>query len=239
MAVDEKLIDRMFRVGAHFGYARSRRHPSVSSYLFGLKGTVELFDLEKTAELLERAKEQVRTLASEGKTILFVSGKAEAAATVKKHAEKLGLPYVASRWIGGTLTNFPEIRKRTERLNDLTEMREKGELAKYTKLERLHIDREIEELEQMFGGLRSLQKVPDALIVVDPKHEHIAVAEAAKMRIPVIGLLNSDCNAGQIAYPVPGNDASQKSVAFFIEELSAAYAEAKHAPAPAPTQEEK
>lgn len=213
----------MFGVGAHFAHARARRHPSVVGHLFGAKGAVELFDLEKTAESLETAKTFIAKLASEGKTILLVSGKAEACDLLRSTAEKANLPYVAGRWIGGTLTNFPEIKRRVDRLEKLVEEREKGELGKFTKLERLRIDREIEDLERSFGGLKTMARVPDALLVIDPRREHIAVAEARKVKVPVIALLNSDCDASLISYPIPANDASVKSIAFFLGELAAAY----------------
>ena len=227
MAVDEKLIDRMFAAGAHYGYSRSRRHPSVSLYLFGAKGSVELFDLEKTSSLLSTAKEFIAKLASEGKVILFVGGKAEGRDAVRKAAERLAMPHVTGRWIGGTLTNFGEIKKRIERMKDLTEKREKGELAKFTKLERLLIDREIEELEKVFGGIKGLTKTPDALLVIDPKREHTAVAEAVKMKVSIVALLNSDCNAREVNYPVIGNDAAMPSISFFVEELTKAYEDAR------------
>jgi small subunit ribosomal protein S2 len=128
----------------------------------------------------------IKKLASERKTVLFVGGKAEARGALKRVAERLNQPYSAGRWIGGTLTNFSEIKRRLARLSDLTTMREKGELAKFTKRERLLIDREITDLENMFGGLRGLNKLPDALVIVDPRQEEVAAAEAKKLNIPIV-----------------------------------------------------
>ena len=204
----QQMIEKLFAVGAHFGYAPSRRHPSVAPFIFGTKGGTELFDLEKTAAALETAVAFIKTLAQGRKTILFVGGKAEAKPAVKRVAERLNQPCVASRWIGGTLTNFSEIKKRLARLADLTSMREKGELQKFTKRERLLIDREITALEDMFGGIKGLQKAPDALVIVDPKKEFGAVAEARQLNIPIIALLNSDCDRSLVTYPGPGNHAS-------------------------------
>jgi small subunit ribosomal protein S2 len=226
------IIDSLFKAGAHFGYSRSRRHPSTLKYLFGVKGGVEIFDLEKTAEQLDRAMVFIRGLAADRKTLLFVSSKAESRESVKATAEALNLPYVAGRFIGGTITNFNEIKKRIDRLTELTSLREKGELAKFTKLERLLIDREIDELDAMFGGLRGMTKIPHAMLVVDPKREKIAIEEARKAKIPTVALLNSDCDASLITYPVPGNDATVGSVKFFLEQVKAAWEEgAKDAPA--------
>lgn len=218
-----QIIDKLFAVGAHFGYAPSRRHPSVAPFIFGAKGGTELFDLEKTAEHLETALKFIATLAGDRKTILFVGGKAEARGALKRAAERIAQPFSAGRWIGGSITNFSEIKRRLNRLSELTTMREKGELAKFTKLERLLIDREITELENMFGGLKGMTKNPDALVVVDPRQEAIAVAEAVKMNIPVVALLNSDCDARGITYPIPGNDASLQTITFVLDEITKAY----------------
>lgn len=217
------VIDKLFKAGAHFGYAPSRRHPSVAPYIFGEKGGTEIFDLEKTASCLESAKAFIVSLAEARKTILFVGGKAEARAALARTAERLNQPYVASRFIGGTLTNFSEIRRRLNRLQELSDMREKGELGKFTKRERLLIDREITELESTFGGLRGMQKIPDALFVVDPKSEALAVAEARKLGLPIIALLNSDCDKKGIEYPIPANDASIASIVLILEEISQVY----------------
>lgn len=223
MTENKSLIEKLFAVGAHFGYAPSRRHPSVSKYIFGSKGGTELFDLEKTEEALTVALEQVKKLASERKTILFVGGKAEAREALTRAAERLNQPYVASRWIGGTLTNFSEIKKRVNRLLELSDLREKGELGKFTKKERLLIDREIVDLDAMFGGLRGMHKLPDALFVVDPRLEAGAVEEARQLNIPVMALLNSDCNTAPVTYPIPGNDASLQSIAFVLNEVAVMY----------------
>ena len=230
------LIEKLFSVGAHYGYSPSRRHPSVRKYIFGSKGTAELFDLEQTATCLTDALSYIASLAAERKVLLLVSSKAEARESVRKEAEKIGAPYVASRWIGGTLSNFPEIKKRLNRLAELSDMKEKGELAaRFTKKERVLIDREIADLEMMFGGLRTMQKLPDALFIIDPKQEQIAVKEAVKMNIPIIALLNNDCDASTITYPIPANDASLASLSYIVGEVAKTYA-THQGPRPEPQQ---
>ncbi len=221
----EAIIERMFNVGAHFGYSRSRRHPSVLSYLFGAKNRVEIFDLEKTAELFDSAKAFFKKLGKEGKNVLFVAGKHEARQAILEAAEELSMPAVAGRWVGGVLTNFSEIKKRIERLETLVSQREKGELSHYTKLERLLIDRDIAALHQRFGGLLRLKSMPGAVFVVDSKREHIVCAEAKKMRVPIVALINSDCNMREVEYPILGNDSSNNSIRFFVSELVKAYQE--------------
>ena len=157
MSTNQKSIETMFSAGAHFGLGRSRRHPTVSPFIFGTKNSTDIFDLEKTESLLEKAKAFVSKLASEGKVIMFVGGKKEASAAVKNAAMSLNMPYVDGRWIGGTVSNFGQIRKRIERYEKLTSDRDKGELAKYTKRERMLIDKEIASLEKMFYGIVSLK----------------------------------------------------------------------------------
>lgn len=217
------LVEKLFKAGAHFGLSKSRRHPSTKGFIFGAKNKTEIFDLEKTEASLAKALEFIRSVAAAGKQILVVSGKSEALAAVKDAAGSTGQPYVAGRWIGGTLTNFGEIRKRIEKYENRQKEKEKGELAKYTKKERLLIDREIENLEIMFGGIVSMKEKPGALVVIDPKREEIAVLEARQMNVPVVALASNDCDITMVNYPVPANDSSRDSVKFFLDEVASAY----------------
>ena len=227
-AKDDATVRAMFAAGAHFGFARGRRHPTVAPFMFGVKNRVEIFDLEKTAGLLEKTLDYVKTLGREGKMILFVGGKNEARDAIKNAAVSLGMPYVAGRWIVGTLTNFKQIRSRVEKFLDLTEKREKGELTKYTKKEQLLIDREIKNLERFFSGLIPMKELPKALFVIDSRHEKTAVAEARKIGIPVAALLSSDCDLSEVAYPITGNDASIASIKFFVDRVTWAYQEGRN-----------
>jgi len=222
-AENKAIIEEMFKVGAHFGYSKSKRHPSMKSLIFGVKNTVEIINLEKTDEYLARAKDFVASLAKEGKQILFVGSKNEGRDVVKNAAMSVDLPYVTNRWIGGTITNFSEIKKRIARLESLTSKKEKGELGMYTKKERLLIDREIEDLEKHFGGLLSMKQKPAALFVVDSGCESIAVKEAMDTGIPVISLSGSDCNIKEIDYPIPANDSSRSSISFFVDIITNTY----------------
>lgn len=224
-APNDEVIEQMFKAGVHFAFSRSRRHPTLAPFIFGVKNRVEIFDLEKTKSLLEKAKDYVKNLGKEGKQILFVGGKNEARDVLKQGAVSIDMPHVSGRWIGGSLTNFSEIRGRVDKLLDLTAKREKGEFSKYTKKERLLIDREILNLERFFSGLIPMKELPKALFVIDPKHELTAVTEAKKIGIPVVALLGSDCNLKIIDYPIPGNDASIGSIRFFVDQIVWAYKE--------------
>ncbi len=224
---DSNIIDALFSVGAHFGFVKSRRHPSAKPFIFGTKNKIEIFDLEKTSKELGKALEFISLKGQEGALGLFVGGKSEAREAVIRSGKELDAPYVPGRWIGGTLTNFPEIKKRIARLEELTTQRERGELAKYTKKERLLIDREIAKLQLYFGGLSNLKFLPKFLVVIDPKKEHIAVKEAKTMKIPVVALAGSDSNLYQVDYAIPGNDASRQTIDLILSEVVKAYKKGK------------
>ena len=221
--ITQLTIDTLFDIGAHFARSRSRRHPSAEKYIFGNKDANDIFDLMQTSACLEKALTEVTKAAREGKQILFIGGKPEVAATVKAAAERVGAPYVAGRWVGGTLTNFKQIRKRINRLEMLIQEKERGDLEKYTKHERLLIDREIEKLDHRFHGLVDMREIPAILFVVDTHFEHIAVSEAMHMNVPVIGLSNSDCDFADSTYPIPANTSSIKSVSYFVHAVADAY----------------
>ena len=217
------MIKTLFSVGAHFGFVKSRRHPSVEPFIFGSKNNFEIFNLEKTSKALEKALAFVEEKGKEGAKALWIGGKSEAREAIQKAGTELEMPYVAGRWIGGTLSNFSEIKKRIAKLEDLTDQREKGELAKYTKKERLLIDRDIAKLTIYFGGLSRLKSLPKFMIIIDPKKERNAVLEAKKINIPIVGLAGSDSNLHEIEYAIPGNDASRASISFIVNKLVEAY----------------
>ncbi len=220
---NKNLIDSLFSVGAHFGFVKARRHPSTKPFILGSKNKTEIFDLEKTSLELNKALEFITTKGKEGALGLFVGGKSEAREAVTKAGQELSMPFVAGRWIGGTLTNFSEIKKRIARLEELTTQRERGELAKFTKKERLLIDREIDHLNLYFSGLSNLKAMPKFLVIVDPKKESIATAEAKRLKIPIIALCGSDSNLHEVDYAIPGNDSSRQTINFILGELSKAY----------------
>ncbi|MBI3631889.1 MAG: 30S ribosomal protein S2 [Candidatus Vogelbacteria bacterium] len=225
--VDEKLVDDLFKVGAHFGYSKTRRHPSLKPYIFGSKNRMDIIDLDKTVGLLARALAFVEQISREGKQIVFVGNKKEAQKYIIDAATKLDMPYVANRWIGGTLTNFPEIRKRQARLEDLMNKKENGGLDVYTKKERGVLDKEMADLTKRFWGIMKMKRLPGAILVIDSNKEDIAVLEAKKAHIPIISLSGSDCDISKIDYPVVANDAASLSIEFFLNKVVDAYRGAK------------
>lgn len=227
---DKNLVSRLFEAGSHFGFKKARRHPTVAPFLYATKEGSDVIDLAITSESLTAAKAALKEAGSMGKTVLFVGTKDEASKIVKAAAEATSAPYVTNRWIGGMLTNWSEIKKRINRLEALTNEKTTGELdRKYTKKERVVIGREATKLEFNFFGISKMTKMPDLMLVVDPRHDHIAVSEATEKNIPVMAVMSTDGDASLIKYPVVANDALQSSVSLIVEELANAYAEGKTA----------
>ena len=216
-------IEKMFENGAHFGYSKTRRHPSVATYIFTTKNKTDIIDLEKTEKMLSDAALFVKEMASKNKTVLFVGTKPEAREAVKTAAESINMPYVIERWIGGTISNFSEIKKRIAELENYKIENERGELEKYTKKERLMLSKKMEKLSKYYSGMIGMKKIPDALIIIDSKKEAIAAVEAKKSKVPVVSMSNTDSNIKGITYPIIANDSSRQSIAIFIKHLANAY----------------
>ncbi len=210
--------------GLQYGYSRTRRHPSIKPYVEGNHNGVDFINLDKTAEQLNEAISFLKSVQGAGKVILFVGVKPEIRQIVKEVALSLNSPYVAERFIGGTLTNFPQIKKRIEKLHDLLKKKETGELAVYTKKEQLLIQRDIDRLDRDFGGVSTLTNIPSAIVIIDPRHEDMCVKEAKRLHIPVVALANTDCTIEGLEYPVVGNDGSVSSVRFVLEAIKEALA---------------
>lgn len=241
---NDNVVEQMFKAGAHYGYSKTRRHPSVSKFIYATKNKGDIIDLEKTSEMLEKAEKFMETLGTEGKTVLFVGTKPEAKTAIKQVAESLGMPYVVERWIGGTISNFVEIKKRITELETYQKDSMTGELEKYTKKERTMMAKKMEKLSRYYSGLLGLKKTPDALFIIDAKSEHIAATEGKKSNIPVISLVNSDSDIRDIDYPIVANDGVIPSIKFFAAAIANAYkkgtlavpAQAKTEPTPQETQ---
>ncbi len=213
----------LMEAGVHYGYSRTRRHPTVSKFIYGTKDKVDIIDIEKTIPQIEAAANFLKGLAASGKTVLFVGVKPESRGSVQDTATGLNQPFVTERWIGGMLTNFTEIKRRISKLEDMREKTTNGELAKFTKKEQLLMAREMERLNKYFSGMVGVAKLPDALVIVDPKKEHIAVAEARKSNIPMITIGSTDCSIRAIEYPIIANDGSASSITAILAILKDAF----------------
>ena len=217
-------IDALKQAGLQYGYSRTRRHPSIKPFIEGNANGVDFINLESTKKQLEEAVAYLKTMQQAGKVILFVGVKPEIRQIVKEVALSVNSPYVAERFIGGTLTNFPQMKKRIDKLHDLLKKKESGELAVYTKKEQLLIQRDIDRLDRDFGGISTLTNLPHVIVMIDSRHEIMCLKEAKLLHIPVVALSNTDCTIEGIQYPIVGNDGSVSSVRFILETIKNALA---------------
>lgn len=224
-SVADPEIEEMFRAGLHLGYSRTRRHPKMKPYIFGLRNNIEIFDLERVRVKLREAEAFLRKIAQNGGTVLLVGSKPSASSLIEKAGLELGMPYSARRWPGGLMTNFAVIKKRLDHLEDLKIKKSSGELAKYTKKEQLVLNDEIARLEQKFAGLTLLKKLPDALLIVDPKEEKTATREAVRLGIKTAGITNIDNDPDAVTYPIPANDSALSSIKYILNRLTASFKE--------------
>lgn len=220
-------LEEMAEAGLHFGHKESAVHPKMRPYIFGARNSVHIIDLEKTAEKLKEALGAIRDLVSEGKTVLFVGTKIQTKNLLKETAIECGQPYVTERWIGGLFTNFDIIKKRIDYFRDLEKKREEGELEKYTKKERADFDKEIKDLALKFGGIKSMEKLPDAVFVSDIKKDALAVKEAKMKKIKVIGITDTNVDPTVVDYPIPANDDAISSVKYILEKVKEVILKAK------------
>ena len=205
-------MKQLLEAGVHFGHQTRRWNPKLAEYIFTERNGIYIIDLQKTVKKLEEAYMFVRDIAAEGGEILFVGTKKQAQLSVKEEAERCEMPYVDARWLGGMLTNFRTIRRRIDRLNQLREMRDNGTFDMLPKKEVIKLNGEIEKLEKFLGGIQNMKKAPAAMFVVDPRKEKIAVSEAHKLNIPVVAIVDTNCDPDDIDYVIPGNDDAIRAV---------------------------
>lgn len=220
-------LDELLEAGAHFGHQARRWNPKMAEYIYGEENGVHLFDLTKTKPMLEAALEFIKQAAKEGKTVLFLGTKKQIKEKIKEVAEACGSPYVSERWLGGTISNFDQMKKSIKKLQDLKIDMAEGAFNKYTKKERLLIDREITRLERFFGGLKGMQAVPDVLFVIDTKREFGAVREAKAKGVQVVGVVDTNADPEPIDYVIPMNDDAARAVSFVLDLVKEAVLEGK------------
>lgn len=210
----EISLPELLKNGVHFGHQESRWHPKMKPYIFAARNGVHIINLEKTAEKLKEALDFLREIVTLGGVVLLVGTKRQAKEIVRKYAMEVKMPFITERWIGGTLTNFSVISRLIDKFKKLKKEKESGELQKYTKKEQLKFDQEIERLNKLVGGVESLGRLPQALFVIDVKHEKTAVREAKRMKIPLVALVDTNSNPSDVDYVIPGNDDATKSVEY-------------------------
>ncbi len=205
-------MKQLLEAGVHFGHQTRRWNPKMKPYIFTERNGIYIIDLQKTVRKLEEAYNFVRSLAADGKNVLFVGTKKQAQESIREEAERAGAYYVNARWLGGMLTNFRTIRRRIDRLNQLKTMQEDGTFDLLPKKEVVKLNLEIEKLEKFMGGIKDMKTLPGALFIVDPRKEHIAVTEARKLHIPIIAIVDTNCDPDEIDYVIPGNDDAIRAV---------------------------
>jgi small subunit ribosomal protein S2 len=219
---DVSLVE-LLKSGAHFGHKTSRWNPKMKPYIFTVRNDIHILDLEKTKKALEKAANFAKDIAGAGGTILFVGTKRQARDIVKQQAEKCGMPYVNVRWLGGTFTNWKTIQKTIRKLEKLQELKTNGDLeTRYTKKERLLIEREIEKLTKLFEGIKDLKKLPSAIFIADVNYDDIALTEAKKSKIPIIGIVDSNSDPEGIDYVIPCNDDATQAIELVVDCVSEA-----------------
>jgi small subunit ribosomal protein S2 len=220
-------MKQLLEAGVHFGHQTRRWNPKMREYIFTERNGIYIIDLQKTVRLLEQAYDYVRNLAFQGGVLLFVGTKKQAQETIAEEAGRCGMPYVNQRWLGGMLTNFATIRRRVERLHQLEQMEVDGTFQLLPKKEVMRLQREKEKLEKYLGGIRTMRELPDAVDIVDPRKERIAVAEARRLRIPIVAIVDTNCDPDEIDYPIPGNDDAIRSVKLITNKLADAVLEGR------------
>jgi len=220
-------MKQLLEAGVHFGHQTRRWDPRMAEYIFQARNGIHIIDLQKTSKKLDEAYEFIRSQAEEGKNILFVGTKKQAQECVKEAAEKCGMFYINERWLGGTLTNFNTIRTRVERLNELERMEEDGTFDVLPKKEVVLLRKEMEKLNKNLGGIKEMTEIPDVMFIVDPKKEHIAILEAKKLNIPVVGLIDTNCNPNDVDYVIPGNDDAIRAVKLMTDVMANAVIEGR------------
>ena len=237
-------MKQLLEAGVHFGHQTRRWNPKMAEYIFTERNGIYIIDLQKTVKKVEEAYNFVREVTEQGGEILFVGTKKQAQESIKEEAERVGMYFVNARWLGGMLTNFSTIKKRIQRMDQLKKMAEDGTFDQLPKKEVVNLSIEAEKLERNLGGIKEMKKLPAAIFIVDPKKEHNAVAEARKLNIPIIAIVDTNCDPDEIDYVIPGNDDAIRAVKLITSTMANAVLEGKQgeqfaeeAPAEAPVEE--
>jgi small subunit ribosomal protein S2 len=226
---DTATIKQLLEAGAHFGHQTGRWHPRMKNYIFTKRNGIHIIDLEKTAVLLDKACDFIREVVEGGGTVLFVGTKKQAQESVEEEASRCGMYYVNLRWLGGMLTNFATIQARVDQLVRLEDQQSRGEFGRLTKKEVLKLGEKIEHMNRQMGGFKEMTTLPNAMLIIDPTKERIALAEAKRMGIPVVAIVDTNCNPDDIDYPIPANDDAIRAIKLVCSKIADAVLEGKTA----------
>jgi len=220
-------MKQLLEAGVHFGHQTRRWNPKMAEYIFTERNGIYIIDLQKTVKKIEEAYNFIREVVNEGGEVLFVGTKKQAQEAIQDEAQRVGMYYVNARWLGGMLTNFKTIRRRVDRLYQIKKMEDDGTFELLPKKEVIKLKNELFKLEKFLGGIKEMRRLPGALFVVDPKKEHIAILEARKLGIPVVGIVDTNCDPEEVDFPIPGNDDAIRAVKLISETMSNAIIEAR------------
>ena len=214
------LVRELIEAGVHFGHRASRWNPKMRSYIYARRNLIHIIDVRETVRGLLRARKYLQRVAAGGSLVLFVGTKRQASDTMEQQAPRCGMPFVSDRWLGGTLTNFRTIRSRLSRLEELEAMRESGEIESYSKKMQSALNREYRKMYRNLNGIRSMNRLPECLVIVDPRKEKNAIREAQKLGITTVSLIDTDCDPDEVDLPIPGNDDSIRSIELIVQLLA-------------------
>ena len=231
-------MKQLLEAGVHFGHQTRRWNPKMAKYIFTERNGIYIIDLQKTVKKLDEAYNFVRDVAAEGGDILFVGTKKQAQESVREEALRCGMHYVNARWLGGMMTNFRTIRRRIDRMEQINKMREDGTFEMLPKKEVAKLELELEKLEKFLGGVKTMDKLPKAMFIVDPRKERIAVSEARKLNIPIVSIVDTNCDPDEIDYVIPGNDDAIRAVKLIAGAMADAVLEGRQGTQDAPAEEE-
>ena len=232
-------MKQLLEAGVHFGHQSNKWNPKMKKYIFTTRNDIHIINLEDTSALCDSAYYFIRDMVASGKNVLFVGTKKQAQEAISEEAQRCGMFYIVNRWLGGTLTNFKTIKLRIARLNKLNQMEQVGEFELLTKKEVAKLKAERDKLEKALGGIKDMPELPGLLFVVDPKKEHIAVKEARALNIPVVGIVDTNCDPDDVDYPIPANDDAIRSVKLIVSAMADAVIEAKEGVSPRTVTEEE
>ena len=232
-------MKQLLEAGVHFGHQTRRWNPKMAEYIFTERNGIYIIDLQKTVKKIEEAYDFIRSVAADGGEILFVGTKKQAQETIKEEAQRVGMHYVDARWLGGMLTNFKTIKKRIERLAQLHKMEEDGTFDLLPKKEVIGLRGEMDKLEKYLGGIKDMKKAPAAIFIVDPRKERIAIAEAKKLNIPIVAIVDTNCDPEDVDYVIPGNDDAIRAVKLVVSTIANAVVEGREGKAEVPAEEEE